>query len=416
MEIVITCGHLIIIALFAFLLRRKSRERVFWPALTFKLTCGIFIGLLYRYYYTAGDTWNFFNESTRVADVLGKNPKLIFDFFWSNQFEFEGIKLFDGRPRSLYFLKWVTAFNLLSAGNYWITALYFSFISFLGSWYLFKILTRQFPPLRMEAAISLLFIPSIVLWGSGVIKESIAIGSLFVMTGIFVEWYGNRKLKAWQVALLFLAVWVLWSLKYYWLAIGLVVTLPVVAVVLLQSKLAWVSRYPKLAWLTFLLGSIGIVSSVHPNFYFYRIFSVIAENHNAFVAISSPEDVIHYYNLDSSAASILMNSPWALFSALFRPFVFEARTILQAAASLENLVLLGLFVLSVYRFRKETFSLNLLHFALIGYIVLLGVFLALSTPNFGTLSRFRTGFTPFLWLALLSASGVVTKIMKKKLS
>jgi hypothetical protein len=416
MNIAITSLHLVAIAWFAFLLWRKGRERIFWSALAFKLVCGILIGLLYRYYYTSGDTWNFFNEGTRVATALMENPKLIFGFFWNDQFQFEGFKLFDARPRSLYFLKWVTAFNLLSAGSYWITALYFSFISFLGSWYLFKILTCQFPTLRMEVAISILFVPSVVLWGSGVIKESIAIGFLFLLSGAFIDWYYNRELKAFQIFSFLLSCWVLWSLKYYWLAIWLAVTLPVVAVIFLQPRLIWVKRYPKWTWLVLLLCSIGGVSSIHPNFYFYRIFAVIAENHDAFVAISDPEDLIQYSNLNSSIWSILVNSPWALFSALFRPFVFEARTVLQVAASMENIVLLVLLGLSVYRFRREPLSLNLMHYALIGYIVLLGVFLALSTPNFGTLSRFRIGFTPFLWFGLLSASGLVTKIIKRKSS
>jgi hypothetical protein len=43
------------------------------------------------------------------------------------------------------------------------------------------------------------------------------------------------------------------------------------------------------------------------------------------------------------------------------------------------------------------------------YVVFLCVFLALSTPNFGTLSRYRIGFTPFLWLLLLGGSGILSR-------
>ena len=206
--------------------------------------------------------------------------------------------------------------------------------------------------------------------------------------------------------------WALWSLKYYWLAVWLAVVIPVVLVRLLETRIHFVQQNPKWSWIVFFLISLGGISILHPNFYYYRLFSVIAENYNAYVALSSDGDVIRFYNLDSSWLSVALNSPWALISGLFRPFIFEVRNILQAAAATENLVLLILFGIAAYRFRSYAKNFNVLKLAAMFYIIFLSIFLALSTPNFGTLSRFKIGFTPFLWFALLSATGVLDRFKK----
>jgi hypothetical protein len=44
------------------------------------------------------------------------------------------------------------------------------------------------------------------------------------------------------------------------------------------------------------------------------------------------------------------------------------------------------------------------------YVVALCVFLALSTPNFGTLSRYRISFLPLLFLLITIENPLVKKV------
>jgi hypothetical protein len=43
--------------------------------------------------------------------------------------------------------------------------------------------------------------------------------------------------------------------------------------------------------------------------------------------------------------------------------------------------------------------------ALMTYIFFLCIFIGLSTPNFGTLSRYRVGYEPYFVLLILAGSG-----------
>ena len=82
------------------------------------------------------------------------------------------------------------------------------------------------------------------------------------------------------------------------------------------------------------------MSLLHPNFYYERFMEVVVSSYYEFQAISNPDDLIHYNALKATSLSLLQNSPWALFSGLFRPFITEASTAFQWFIAFENLVLL----------------------------------------------------------------------------
>ena len=95
--------------------------------------------------------------------------------------------------------------------------------------------------------------------------------------------------------------------------------------------------------------------------------------------------------------SVISNAPWALVSGLFRPFLWEADNVLKVTVSLENLFILLLCATSLVRIRELLRAQNsLITLSVIVYILLLCIFLALSTPNLGSLARYKVGFTPFL--------------------
>jgi len=401
--------HIVIIGTLAFLFWRGQRDRFFWPALVIKLSAGLSLGLLYQYYYQAGDTWIFFHDAEKLANAIIDQPKNIFHFFWNDDFSPE-LALVNDQPRSLFLIKAVAILNLLTGNNYWITSLYLSTISFFTSWMLYRTMANQFPDLQKEVALSILCIPSILFWGSGIIKESLAIAALFGVTTLFISWYYRRSATVFSMIVGLFFFWILWNLKYYWAGVWLAVVVPTKVIQILKNRLGWVNSNPKWSWFLFLLLALSLVSIIHPNFYYDRLLLVIVENHYAYLKLSNSGEAIHFYKLEPSFLNIIINSPWAFFSGVFRPFLFEATNLLQIGASIENLFLLVLFIWTIIRIKKILPQITELHLALITYIILLSIFLTLSTPNFGSLSRFKIGFTPFLWLGLLSASRVLKNI------
>lgn len=386
--------------------QRQERliRSLFWPALTVKLVAGICVGLVYTHYYTVGDTFVYFSDGQKLAALARHDLPKYIQFLWSGDDSFQ---VWDSlhllQTRALFMAKLTSVVNLISHDNYWITSFYFSFVSFLGAWMVVKIIVRLDPSLKHAAAIAFLFFPSAVFWSSGLIKESLAMASVFVLTFYVVKGWMREFPGVYEWILIFLAAWLVWSLKYYFL----VVFIPVAAACLgvrlfFPERLKQKSWWGSIAlWSVIFILPILAVSFIRPNFYPDRFLHVIISNYKEFHAISAPDDLIYYHNLKPTIMGILSNAPWALFSGLYRPLTWEAGTLFKLIISVENTVLLILSCAALVKIRKMILSPSrMLLFSILAYVVMLSVFLALSTPNFGTLSRYRVGFLPFFFLLI----------------
>lgn len=388
-----------------FLSQDADLKPFFATGLFVKILAGIGVGLVYTYYYSAGDTFGFFNDAQTLSSFLKKAPGKYFDFLIQGDRSYAlADELLNSERRSLFLVKNLSLISMLSFNNYWVTSVAFSTVSFLGCWYAFRKITDQFPEGKWAAILSFLLVPSFVFWSSGIIKESLSIAALMFLVGFIVQLLSGEKNKLWEWIVALTAVVFLWKLKYYWAA--LFMPAAVTTILLVRFIIPVINSrnkaYEVLLWLI-IFGFIVLgASNIHPNFYLSRFLNVVVENHNAYVIASVEGPVVNFHNLESTWGSILVNSPWALFSGLFRPFVMESGSVFQMVIALENLLLLGLCLFNIRYITRAWHSNHRLLIISVGmYICLLAIFLTLSTPNFGTLSRYRVGFLPFFFFLLL---------------
>lgn len=389
--------------------RETTLKKFFLPALVVKLSAGICLGLVYTYYYTVGDTLVFYEDGYNLAQLCRSDPSSYLDFlFKPDALTVPGIQFNSTDQRTILMVKIASVFCLLSFDNYWIITSYITLISFFASWYLVRQIHLAFPDTTGSAVLAFLFFPSVTFWTSGLIKEAIAMASLYFICGVFVRvWVG------WRISIIvslttFIAIYLLWGLKYYFAGIFLAV----IIATLLHRFLSW--RFQNIfhgvrglvAWFTILLILIGGVTFLHPNFKSHRLLTVMVQNYHEFHRLSKPENVIHFDNLQPTAASMIFNSPKALFAGLFRPIFFDAGNFFSFVMSIENICLLimSFFALKFVR-RLVSPGAGVLLSAIVVYVILLAIFITLSTPNLGTLARYRVGYLPFfVFLILLTPS------------
>jgi hypothetical protein len=142
---------------------------------------------------------------------------------------------------------------------------------------------------------------------------------------------------------------------------------------------------------------------------------MLVHTHNVNYIFSEPEDLIHfsiypnqgYISLHTHWSNFAYNFPLAVFSGFFRPFIWEAGdNKLKMILGIEGLGVLFLtFYALFYFFRQPIKDSNylkinaLFFFVSIIYLLLLFSLLAYSTPNFGTLARYRVVAYPiFIYL------------------
>ncbi len=391
--------HVFIIVFVAWKMKQRFSQYspgVYWSAFGFKIICGWLVGLLYTHYYQANDTWLFFHDATQLADVSKTNVWHYIKILTGIDSETVLTTTIPNGDRSFLIIRLTSFFCLISSNNYWACAAYFSFFSFIASWFLFMEVSRYFDQSNVAASFAFLFFPSIIFWSSGIVKETLALGGIYFLVMIFLRVTRTQKISWRELLLGGLSVYLAWGLKYYWVAILLIVFVTALLHRLVTDKSKWARRFKVTSWVLLFLMLTVAISFIHPNFHLSGVMDVIVSNHNEFLKISKPYGVIHYFQLEPSFASLFLNSPLALASGLFRPFIWEAHGLMAIIASLENFILLVLFISALPGLRGfPSSSKRLLILSVAIYIGLLCMFLALSTPNFGTLSRYRVGFLPF---------------------
>lgn len=378
----------------------------FWPALSIKILAGLAVGALYLYHYGFGDTISYWQDGIKISSLIGSSPLEAIAFFWDES----GNPVFTAGlqqqvPRSMFFSKICGLLALVTARNYWMMASVLSLVSFLGSWFLFRRLADCFPASQRAAAVAFLLFPSVVFWSSGLIKESLGLAALYFLIGLSVSFMCGRNPSKLEWGLTLMALWIGWNLKYYWMGIFLPVAVPTLLIGAVIRSRPGLARYDLALWPGLFLLFLFLATSIHPNFYPSRFLEVIYQNNLEFTRLSEPPRIVQYLNLEPSVTSLLMNAPAALIAGLFRPFVWESFNPLSLLAGLENGVLLAVVLIAIPSLRKlRSFPQRLLVLAGLMYVILLTGFLALSTPNFGTLSRYKIGAIPLLVFLCLSNS------------
>jgi hypothetical protein len=409
--------HVLVLFAIAFMVSKSETrllKKIFWSGFVLKLAGGIALGLIYIHYYQVGDTLTFYADGVRLANQARQNFGDYMMFLLSDTLYGPWVGI-SNEPRTIFMSKIVSMFCLIAQDNYWIISLYFSAVSFFSAWYLVKIIIRHRPDLMLASVIAFLFLPTALFWSSGIIKETLSMACLYFISTGFMKLWTKQGVHVFEWIVMLVCCWVVWKLKYYYL----VVFLPLIAAALIMKRIIFPRvalrnpYYSLVIWLMIFSIPVYAVGLIRPNLHPQRFLEVIASSNQAFVEISAPEDLISYPDLQPTAWNMLKYMPRAIFSGLFRPFLWEAGNFLQLLAAFENLVILIIFLYSLKSVKKIFHSPDrLLIFSMLIYILLLAAFLALSTPNFGTLARYRVGFISFFALLITADNPLVDRLQK----
>ncbi|MEP2773404.1 MAG: hypothetical protein ABJH05_14735 [Fulvivirga sp.] len=391
----------------------QSLKVFFVPALALKVLAGIALGLLFKYYYGFGDTLTYFNEACRYASITETGwVDYIKSLFDNSAAPFQSN--FYNQPRALLISKITSVFALITYNNYWITSVYFSLIAFGGLWALACAVYRHFGN-KLAVLLALFVFPSVVFWSAGISKESLSVAAVAWLVSSFINYSKNRSsISIYSLLLDVIALLLLWHLRYFYAGVLILSIVSGLVTTYISSKSVKVNSHPIYQFAIYVICGIvmtGIVSLTKYNFHIENIAGVIAKNHDALVEKSDPGEIIQFENIDGTFISIIKNSPEALFSGLFRPLPSDGSGLFFYLSQFENSVILLLFLTCLLSIKeKTTSSTRILLFTGLCYCAILATFLALSTPNFGSLVRYKVGFLPILLLIITINNPLIKRL------
>ncbi|GAA4387435.1 hypothetical protein [Hymenobacter koreensis] len=337
----------------------------------------------------------------RFTRQLWEEPGQWLQTLISDEFHFAGNHLvFHGYSNTLFLIKVLSALNLFSGGSALLNALYLSLASFVGCWYLVRVLSQLFPGTRGAGIGALLLWPSALYWSTGITKESLLLASGTGLLAVTL-WllYGPPQPGRWRLVLAAMVLAVVQFKMRFFFGGALFAALAGLAVVRFAQQLGLARRrwVQAAVFAAVLLSGAWLASEITPVFRFNKFASQLTRTYSSLQEKSLGRPHIALPHLAPTAGSIALYTPKAVASALFRPFIWEGDSVFYGIAALENLLLLlltGLAVWDVLRGRAAPLPFAVV-LSLLIYCFLLATLLGLSTPNLGTLSRYRAP-----WLAL----------------
>ena len=436
-----------------------------------KVISGVSLVLIYVYYYktrVSADVFKYFDDGEIVFSAIYNNPldylrmvtgidadaehlKSYYEtaHFWIKDHNYE---LYNDNRTVIRFNAIV---RLFSFGYINVHTVFMSFLSFIGLTAIFKTFYPFFKAQKTELILCVYFVPSVMLWTSGVLKEGIlmfAFGLLiytfnnlmgtsknpddsqnkmpqrhevtkiheeiFVKHRVLVSWwqkiqvirsfliktihigatpYGVNKIK--DIILLLVSFFILMISKFY----ILIAALPGLV------SIYWLSKTnQKAPLLKFIIVHILFFIFAFNSQYIikeYNFLEILSQKQHDFVnlvnSLTIVGSAIEIPELQPTFISLVKNIPQALVNSFFRPHIFEVHSPIVLLAAIENLIILILIILSLVLFNKNKIrNIPFLYFS-ISLVIIVFILGGLITPVLGALVRYKTPALPFLFISFL---------------
>ena len=377
-----------------------------------KIISGIGLLILYKFYYgtNGSDIFNYYKDGEVVYNTINTNP---IDF----------IKIITGignystelepylRENTNY---WFKAFNynllndnrltirinavlhIISNHNIYVHSIFFSFFSFIGLTALFKVF-KLFYNNKLVLVIIVFFIPSVIIWSSSMLKESVLMLALGMFLLSFFNVLKQKKLLL-NISILLTSAFFLFVLKFY-------VLFALIPGLIFLTTYNFYNKNPVLIFAGIYILIITLFfNSQH--FSAYSLSEIMSFKQHDFInMINSSDNVgsrVDIPILEPTFVSYILAIPNALLNTFLRPSIFDIHSIIVLPSVIENILFLLLFIFSISYFDKNNFKNNL-PFILFSFsfVITLSILLGLTTPVLGALVRYKVPYLPFLAFILI---------------
>ena len=308
--------------------------------------------------------------------------------FWIKPYKYEIIN----ENRTLIRLN--AFISLFSFNNYFIHALIFVFLSFIGLFAIFKVLSSYLNQHQKLFVYAVFLFPSVIFWSSAILKEALVFFNLG-MALYFLEKIKN-KFSIYSFFFFVIFMYLLLYSKIY----VFMLTLPAITYILISkvfSKLNKVTIFVVIHF--FYLITFFYSEKLTP----YDFSNIIVTKQYHFIQMAkefNAGSLIEIRKLDNSFLSFLLNTPQAIVNVLFRPFLWESHNILSLISAIENIFLI-LAILFCIIFFQPNYK-NIWFWFSVSFCIHLIILIGLTTPVLGAIVRYKVPCLPFIMFIFFS--------------
>ncbi|HOS84017.1 MAG TPA: hypothetical protein PK199_03780 [Bacteroidales bacterium] len=392
-----------------------------------RIGAGLFFTYIYLGYYGDGDTVYYYSGAGTIVNMAKKDlfaffqllagertPELRSLFDWST-----GYPTYFKDANAWAVCRFTVPFYILGFGSYWASTIIMNAVMVIPMWRFYTVLVRMYPQQKKLMAIALFYMPSLVFWSSGILKDVwcyVALLQLYLSVyQIFI-----RKKFIWKSILLYIFwAYILISIRPFMFYTAFVTTLLWIGfrwVQTIESGVVKTMAFPVIMMImgvtiTIAISQLGGVAEGKYATVDSMLEHAVIIQKDLTRTEAYGENTFNIGEFDASVSSMLSKAPQAVLAGMFRPFLWEARSILMIFSGVESAFLMSLFLYLLFRtgfvgffalLQKDPFLISCIAFA-----VMFGFFVGLTTANFGALVRYKIALIPFFTIVLFRIYGLI---------
>lgn len=393
----------------------KINSPLFIPLFYAKLIgLAIFIGISFTYT-NLGDTFKYYQGSKLLYMVFLKSPWVYFKVIFSDNTYIHELLLnlypynaFQGDFSFLSMVKVVSLFNTICLNSFWAVSILFCYISFAGSWLMY-IGFKKIATLTLFHSILILFFPSVLFWASGIMKDSFCYSLLGILFYLMTDFHQSIMIRSkfFKIGALITSMYLLFLIKWYILFAFLGAYFLMQITLLIRKKIN--------VWQIILLSGFSVLIIVfmwyeikYDYILTHRLILRVKDFHNWHFLMSN--NSYSFGEMNYNVRTLIMYFPIAVFTTLFRPFLWEINNFFLSLSVIESTFFFTFFLVAVFKLRKSGIGKILKNPLLlwsIFFVLFLSYITGISSYSFGALSRYRIPIIPFylFFLSSLYRSG-----------
>jgi hypothetical protein len=377
-----------------------------------KILAGIAMSLIYTYYYTdrnTADIFKYFDDSKIMFDALLKKPADFISMMTgigndSQYYNDHYYKLMNNWYRvyesNIYneshtIIRFNAFVRIFSFGYYNVHTVFICFLSLSGLVALYKNSIKFIKNKNKELIFGIFLLPSVIFWGSGVMKE----GLLFFGLGFLIYHFFAiiEKFSFASFIWIIITTILIYFTKFYVLAIAI----PILIAHLWVSKSG--EKYILMKYFIVFVIYIFIGTQLHFVFPRFDTLDILVTKQRDFIGLAkfmNSGSLINIPLLTPDIWSFIKYAPQAFFITMFRPFITESGSMMILMAALENFLILIILILAFVFANFQQIHKSIFYacmFAVIFMFVLTG----LITPVMGAMVRYKVPALPFLMIMLI---------------
>jgi len=396
-----------IVWFYAFFKYQNQLAKDFIWLFMIRVFSGVLFALIFVYYYdVVGDTFQYWQGGMIMGELFYSDPTAYFALMSSDAGEISSEYIrhiqyigYSNTDEEWFMTKIVAVFALIGFKSFLVYNIFFGVIAFMGAWQLLRFVREFLPEINREAFFVLTFVPGVLIWSSGLIKDTLTLSCFCFFLFYYCKIVFKGEIKFSFFIILLVSAYIIFRVKPY----VLICEIPALAVstyVFYKARIQvpFLRRIlmPTLLALLMTSSIFGVVQIAEASEK-YRIDN-LEKKVKGFQSWHETLGGAYYTigggQIEYTLTGVLKLAPEALSHTYIRPFFWEARNISMLFTAAESFLIFILFLISMRYYIMNPDLRRFLHnnhivVFLFVFSLIFGFTVGFTSYNYGALARYK---------------------------